>query len=120
MMDIVPPPCPICVEPKISKQFLRSWLAFFSRPLINFSSCAIFFPPFCLDIDRFQRQFTAAAGTLVFVIPQHRLLGRNRPHVESALDFFAEVQQHIAFTAVYFFRHSYLAFIIISEYFRAE
>src|SRR4030042_2368836 len=111
MMDIVPPPCPICVEPKISKQLLRTTLAFFSRSLINFSSCDIFLPPFRLNIDRFQRQFGAAAGTGIIVIPQHRFLRGYRPHVESALDFLAEVEQHVAFAAVDFFRHSYLSFL---------
>jgi hypothetical protein len=73
----------------------------------------MFFPSFYLDIDRFQGQSGAAAGAFVTVEPQHRLLRGNRPHVEAAFDFFAEVQQHIAPAAIDFFRHSYLAFFFI-------
>src|SRR3972149_5609168 len=96
MMDIVPPPCPIWVDSKMSKQFLRTRLAFFSRSRISFSSCAIFFPPFRLNIDRFQVELAAAARAGVAVETQHRLLGGDRPHVEAAADLLPEIEEHVA------------------------
>ena len=64
-----------------------------------------FLSSFRLDINAFERQLGAAAGTDIFIIPQYRLLRRYRPHVESAVNLLAEIQEHVTLTAVDFFRH---------------
>src|SRR3990172_1283613 len=105
MMDIVPPPCPICVEPKISKQPCRKMLAFFSRSFINLSSCDIFFPPFRLNFHRFPRQLGAAARANIIVKSQHGLLRGYGPHVEPPLYLLPEIEKHPALGALDFFCH---------------